>query len=99
MKSTLVYIAFGSLILNIYCNSTWLYSYFTTVGHSDAISKFRKFLPSLLSTSFLYVLTLILTLSSILIFAKFKTSSNYKLYNILMIAQILFMLLYMWQLL
>jgi hypothetical protein len=94
----LIYLAVGSVILNIYFHAIWIYSYNTTKSHTDAVLRFNAFFPTL-STATLYGIMLILTISSILIFARLKTNGNFYLYNSFITIQGLLLILFVWSLL
>lgn len=89
-------VAFG---LNLYSLITWLISFSKAEPKSAAAAYFTTFFPSWISNSTWYLLSAIATISSIVVFTRYKATQNHTIINSLIILQAGFLLLLTWQLL
>lgn len=97
MRNTLIFIALTTLVFNIYDLGIWLYAFFSTASHTEAVSKYLNYYPLALSTSAIHWTTFMVTVLSIVIFAAYKGFSNHKAFTACITVQVAFLLLYTWQ--
>jgi hypothetical protein len=96
MRNTLIFIALAALVFNIYALSIWLYAFFNTASHTEAVTKFMNYFPASFSSSTIHWMSFIVTVASIAIFANYKGFRNHKVFTACIIMQAAFFLLYTW---
>lgn len=94
MDRTLKYLSYLSVGLNAFYILEWIYIFSTFQDHTSRINAFNSFFTFLgLSSLEINILLIILTIISIIIFAKGDSIIR----KILIVIQTLFLLLYVWQ--
>lgn len=97
MKRILTTFATLALLLNLYQLGAWTYAYCSTNVLDQATAKFAIFLPAWLSINVLAIVGLLITIISMIIFARYKTAKNHSTFTSGIIIQAAFLLLYTWQ--
>ena len=90
---TLKSLAYISVLINIYFFSLWTYIYKTSNSYEDRNARFNDSLPSFMCTTLLDILIVLLSIASVIYFA--KTDRSYE--KIIMAVQLMVILLLLFQ--
>lgn len=90
---TLKSLAYISVLINIYIFSLWTYIYKTSNSYEDRNARFNDSLPSFMSTTLLDILIVLLSIASVIYFA--KTDRSYE--KVIMAVQLMVILLLLFQ--
>lgn len=90
---TLKSLAYISVLINIYVFSLWTYIYKTSNSYEDRNARFNGLLPSFMSTTLFDMLIVLLSIASVIYFA--KTDRTYE--KIIMAVQLMVILLLLFQ--
>lgn len=99
MKKTLILFASAALLFNLVSLTLWLNAFWSTKTHEQAVAKFENYFPWVYSTDSFYILSILATILSTIIYTRFKAAQNHTIFNSLIIIQASFLLLFIWQLL
>ena len=93
MKTALKYLAYASILINIYVFAMWIYAFNTSDKQEERVRRFNELFPSFNS---IYIQTLILVVLSIISIVSFAKAT--KAYNkVVMALQMFCVFIYVFQ--
>jgi uncharacterized membrane protein YqjE len=92
MKNSLKYIGYLSFVLNFVFIVTWIRVFSRHDDHNARVKEFDSLLPGELTAYFVSIGLILLTVLSIIVFAKSHYTGN----KILLVGQVLFLALLVW---
>ena len=92
MKTALKYIAYPSLILNVFYFAYWIYVSNIYNTHAESVEKYSSLIPFEIQVLVFSLILSVLTIFSIIIFTK----QRYNIYKVLIAVQGFFLLTHIW---
>ena len=93
MKTALKYVAYASVLINIYVFAMWIYAFNTSDKQEERVRRFNELVPSFNSVYIQTLILVVLSIVSIVYFAKAAKPFN----KILMALQIFCVFIYVFQ--
>ncbi|RYZ97297.1 MAG: hypothetical protein EOP47_22025 [Sphingobacteriaceae bacterium] len=92
MKNALKYLAFPSLVLNIFYFAYWIYAANISNSHQESVAKYRELVPFEIGVLLFSLLLAAFTILSIVLL----TRERQTIYKVLIGVQVFFLVTYVW---
>ena len=97
MRNILIFLALAALVYNVYALNMWLFAFFNSPSHAEAVSKYQNCFPAALSLSAIHWISIVITVLSVVVLSGYKDVRNHRAFTGCIVVQGAFLLLYTWQ--